>query len=96
MHVVPKNPVRVQISLPKNAPRGVNDYMNRHNSFSQFTLVLAEGKGFEPSTGYPAPDFESNRSIPQRHTAKGVTEKSKVRLHPGLSQVYDCGNDGCY
>jgi len=32
-------------------------------------VVKAEGKGFEPSTGCPAPDFESvgNREIPEEN-----------------------------
>ena len=32
IHVVPKDPFHVQISLSKNAPQGVNDYLCRHGS----------------------------------------------------------------
>ena len=33
--------------------------MKRRNSFIWKHFIEAEGKGFEPSTGCPAPDFES-------------------------------------
>jgi hypothetical protein len=46
--------------LANNAPDRAEK--NPRNSRRERGLQKAEGKGFEPSTGFPAPDFESGRS----------------------------------
>ena len=58
----------------------------------------AEGKGLEPSTGKPAPDFESvgNREIPEKNglfafgAAVGAAAKPEmVAIDPDLREVID-------
>ena len=45
--------------------------MNRRNSFSDFTLFSAEGKGVEPSTACAAPDFESAGNLENAWKTRG-------------------------
>ena len=44
--------------FPKNE---AGSQMAKNKSNASCGSFLAEGKGFEPSTGFPAPDFESGR-----------------------------------
>jgi hypothetical protein len=60
--------------LPRNAAAS---QMAKNMAKAGCISFEAEGKGFEPSTGFPAPDFESSRCCPLGFSYSGIAGFSR-------------------
>ncbi len=59
--------------------------MNRHFRLSS----SAEDKGFEPSTGYPAPDFESGLNAKKPCKNKAFQNSATYLLQNSVTEIID-------